>query len=551
MRSTNLSGARLLPPKDMARCLQGPDTRQCRGPARRPRSRHAVRCAFWLVIHHAFRGDMGGATGWLGRAQRLQEGASPDCVERGYLLLPAVIHQRLAGEYEAGYVTAAEAAGIGARFRDADLCALAIHEQGRMRIKQGAVEAGLGLLDEAMVAVTAGTLSPIVTGLTYCSVIDQCREVYALGRAQEWTVALTRWCAEQPDMVRFTGECLAHRAEIMVLHGGWRDALDEARRACASFSRASDHAAAAAGYYQQGEVHRLRGDLDLAEGAYPGASQWGWQPQPGLALLRMAQGRPDTAAGAIARVLGETTERLQRARLLPAAVEIMLSVGDVPQARAAGTELAEIAASIGLGVLAAMAGQATGAVQLAEGDARAALISLRRACRLWQDVQAPYQVACVRVLMGLACRELGDDDAATWELDAARSGFEELGAAPDATRVDSLLPGTAQRNPGALTDREVQVLRLVAAGLWADHRHASAWIGRQGHPAPRRARSERWLARQRGVGIRRGRDQIPQEAVRAGHEGRRGGRSVPQPQAWTTSRVGGGLLCAVNPMWLM
>jgi hypothetical protein len=192
---------------------------------------HAVRCAFWVGVNLAFRGEMGRATGWFGRAQRLVERQERDCVERGYLLVPVMLQHEASGDWEAAYATAADAAEIGERFGEADLLALAVHEQGHALVKQGQVEEGLGLLDEAMVAVTAGELSPIVTGLIYCSVIEGCQEVYALSRAQEWTAALTLWCEQQPDMVAFTGRCLVHRAEIMQLHGAWRDALEEARRA--------------------------------------------------------------------------------------------------------------------------------------------------------------------------------------------------------------------------------------------------------------------------------------------------------------------------------
>ena len=235
------------------------------------------------------------------------------------------------GDWEAAYATAAEAAEIGERFGDADLFALAVHEQGCALVHQGRVEEGLGLLDEAMVAVTAGELSPIVTGLVYCSVIAGCQEVYALRRAREWTAALTRWCEEQPDMVSFTGTCLVHRAEIMELHGAWQDALEEARRAGERCEQGNDRSAAAQAYYRQGEVHRLQGRFSAAEEAYRDASRYGWEPQPGLALLRLAQGNDDAAAAAIRRVVGETTEPLKRAKLLPAYVEIMLAVGDVEE----------------------------------------------------------------------------------------------------------------------------------------------------------------------------------------------------------------------------
>jgi DNA-binding CsgD family transcriptional regulator len=424
----------------------------------------AVRSAFWVGINLALRGEVGRATGWFGRAQRLLEREERDCVERGYLLLPVLFQHEGSGDYEAWYATAAVAAEMGERFGDADLLALAVHEQGRALAKRGRIEEGLRLLDEAMVAVTAGELSPIVTGLIYCSVIDGCQEVYALGRAQEWTAALTRWCEQQPDMVAFTGRCLVHRAEIMELRGAWRDALEEARRAGERSAQGASQAAAAQAFYRQGEIHRLQGEFVEAEEAYRGASRYGWEPQPGLALLRLAQGNVDVAAAAIRRVAGETTEPLKRARLLPAYVEIMLAVGDAQEARSTCRELEEISARYEGTMLGAIAGYARGAVDLAEGDARAALLSLRHAWQVWQKLEVPYEIARVRVLLGLACRALGDDDTAALELEAARGVFARLGAAPDLARVDSLPRRPPSIDAHGLTPRELEVLRLVAAG---------------------------------------------------------------------------------------
>ncbi|HEX5795191.1 MAG TPA: hypothetical protein VFY19_05090, partial [Geminicoccaceae bacterium] len=350
----------------------------------------AARCAFWLGLRLVLRGETGPATGWLARAQRLVERAAHDCVEQGYLLLPVVEQHLAAGDCEAAYAAAAGAVEIGERFAEADLIACARHLQGRARLRQGQVEGGLALLDEAMVAVTAGELSPVVTGLIYCSVIDTCQQVYALGRAREWTSALAQWCEEQPEMVAFTGTCLVHRAEIMQLRGAWRDAIEEARRACDRFSRGIDPEPPGSALYQQAEVHRLRGEAAAAEEAYRGASRWGRDPQPGLALLRVAQGRTDAAAAAIRRAVSATADRLQRTRLLPAHVEIMLAVGDIQEARGASRELEVIAESLDTGVLGAIAAHARGAVELAEGDARAALGSLRRAFQVWQRLEAPY-----------------------------------------------------------------------------------------------------------------------------------------------------------------
>jgi hypothetical protein len=228
-------------------------------------ARLAVRCAFWLSVNFAHRGEMGPASGWLGRAQRLLEREDPDCVEHGYLLLPVVLRQVAGGDWEAAYETAAAAAKVGERFGDADLLSLAVQAQGRALIKRGQVEEGLGLLDEAMVAVTAGELSPIVTGLIYCAVIAVCQEAYAVRRAREWTAALTLWCSRQPDMVAFTGRCLVHRAELMQLHGEWHDALEEARRACERLAREMNRLWTAQAFYQQGEVRRLRGEFAAAE----------------------------------------------------------------------------------------------------------------------------------------------------------------------------------------------------------------------------------------------------------------------------------------------
>jgi DNA-binding CsgD family transcriptional regulator len=423
----------------------------------------AARCAFWIGMNFALQGEMGPATGWLGRAQRLIEREGRDCVEQGYLLMPVAFQHEAAGDYEGASATAAAAAEIAERFGDADLFALAVHTQGTVLVKDGRVREGLGLLDEAMVAVTAGEVSPVVTGIVYCSVILACEEVYELRRAQEWTTALTRWCEQQPELMAFTGRCLVHRAQLMQLQGAWPDALEEARRAGRRFAEAMNQAAAAKALYLEGEVHRLRGELTDAEEAYRQASQLGPEPQPGWALLRLAQGNEAAAAAAIRRVLGETSDRLRRANLLAAYVEIMLAVGDVAEGRSASRELEEIAAQYESEMLSAMSVHTRGAVELAEGDADSALVSLRRASHAWQDLEAPYEAARARVLVGRACLVLGDEDAFALELDAARSTFERLGAAPDVARVESLT-GVGKPAGHGLTPRELEVLRLVAAG---------------------------------------------------------------------------------------
>jgi len=427
-------------------------------------SLRAARCAFWIGMNLAIRGEVGPAGGWFGRGQRLVEREGRDCVEQGYLLVPLALQRQAMGDYEAAYSAAAEAAETGERFGDPDLFAVAVHFQGLIRITQGRVGEGLLLLDEAMVAVTAGEVSPIITGVVYCGVIACCEEAFDPRRAHEWTNALTRWCEGQPQMVAFTGRCLAHRAGIMQLHGAWRDALAEAHLARERCEQAMNRAATGQAFYQQGELHRLQGGFAAAEAAYRDANGCGREPQPGLALLRLAQGDVGAAAAAIRRALGETSEPLRRATLLPAYAEIMLAVDDAEEARNAWRELAEIAANSESAMLGAIAAHVRGAVDLAENDAQAALVSLRHAWQVWQELEAPYEVARVRVLLGLACRALGDEDTAALELDSARGVFDQLGAAPDLARLDSLTSRTVPGDTHGLSARELEVLRLVAAG---------------------------------------------------------------------------------------
>ncbi|MGD8862862.1 MAG: helix-turn-helix transcriptional regulator, partial [Myxococcales bacterium] len=251
----------------------------------------AARCGFWLGMHSVFRGDMGRASGWFGRAGSLLQ-AHPDVVEHGYLMLPGVHVKLAAGDAEGAVATASAAREVGERHGDRELVAVAMHLQGRAVIEAGRVKEGLALLDETMVAVLGDGLSTRVAGLIYCSVIEGCHQVSAVGRAGEWTEALTRFCERQPSMQSFTGKCLIHRAEIMQLQGDWQDAIVEAKRACERFERGQDSARPAAAYYQQGEVYRLRGDYEAAEAACLRAGEMGADPQPGLALLRLAKGAP-------------------------------------------------------------------------------------------------------------------------------------------------------------------------------------------------------------------------------------------------------------------
>jgi len=419
----------------------------------------AFRCAYWVGISLARQGAVGPAGGWLGRARRLVDLQAQDCVERGYLLLPVVFEHAARGARRTACDVAARARACGERFGDADLLALAGHVQGDILVRDGRVREGLTLLDEAMVAATADELSPIVTGIVYCGVILACREAHDVRRAREWTARLTAWCEQQSEMVAFTGRCLVHRAEVLQLEGEWDEALAAARRAVDRSLRADNESAAGEACYREGELHRLAGDPAAADAAYRRASAHGREPQPGLALLRLAQGRTEAAAAAIGRLTAETSERGRRAELLPAAVEILLAAGELEVARALAGELDDLARGLENTALGALAGMARGAVRLEEGAAARALSDLREAQRVWQELTAPYEVARTRELISRACRALGDDEAGALELEAARDGYASVGAAADLGRFERPTP-----EPHGLTPRELEVLRLVAAG---------------------------------------------------------------------------------------
>jgi ATP/maltotriose-dependent transcriptional regulator MalT len=323
----------------------------------------------------------------------------------------------------------------------------------------------MAALDEVMVAVTSDELHPLVVGHAYCGMLQACWEVFDVRRAREWTAALTRWCEDQPDLVPYRGPCLVHRVELLRLRGHWQDALEEARRACDWLTQSTTPETPADAFYQLGELHRLRGDFAAADQAYRQASRLGRQLEPGVALLWLARGQADAAAAALRRVLDEPGPTpAARSELLDAYIEILLALHEIATAQTASTELEQIAATLDSLPLRARADRAAGSVLLAQGEARAALAPLRRSWTVWQQLEAPYEAARVRTLIGRACRTLADDESAAIEFDAARWVFERLGAAYDLQRMNADSQQSAPNRASGLTAREIEVLGLIAAG---------------------------------------------------------------------------------------
>lgn len=423
--------------------------------------RRAAMAAMFVGVHSMQRGDSAAGSAWMARTRRLLE-EEPEAAEHGYPLYLDIFVAMGAGDTERAIEVARRMQALGQRFDDANLSAVGRVGEGRALIKQGLVSDGMGLLDEAMLAALSENLHPVWAGAIYCHLMDACRELAELRRAGEWTDAATRWCERLPEGALYRGICRIHRAQVLQARGEWDQAEREAARACTDVLRLNP-GTVAEGHYEIGEIRRLRGDLAGAEEAFRRAHELGRDPQPGLALVRLAQGKPDVAATAISAALATGgPDRLASAQLWAAQVEIALAAGDLAVAQQASDHLAETASIYESSGLEAAARQARGAVLLAAGSAAEAGGVLRSACRLWQELAAMHNAARTRVLLAEAYRALGDEDAAQLELDAACAVFGRLGAKLDTRRVGELQGRSGL--PGGLTEREAEVLRLVASG---------------------------------------------------------------------------------------
>jgi DNA-binding CsgD family transcriptional regulator len=421
--------------------------------------RRAGQCAVWLYEHHCFRANPAIAGVWLRRARRSLD-ADEDCAEFGALLLREAELAHGHGDLEVAAALAERGVDLGRRLRHADLEAEALQTLGRVLIDRGRPAEGLALLDDAMHFVLDGRLSPYSTGKVYCSLISACEQLSDLSRAAEWTAATARW-AERHQFSVFPGLCRVHHAATLQSSGHWAEAEAEAMRACDELAGVN-LPNAAAGWAEIGDIRRRLGDLDAAEAAFIQADQLCGQPRSGLALLRLAQGRPDVATSIIAEALeGAGWNRLARAKLLPARSQIAIATADLSAATAAVDELETIADAFSSVGLQAAALSTRGRVQLAQGDP-AACATLRAAVARWTDLGVPYEVATARTLLGQACRHVGDEPGAASAFDAARQIFDDLGVRLDARGPETSV--TPSPLPAGLTAREAEVLRLVAVG---------------------------------------------------------------------------------------
>jgi DNA-binding CsgD family transcriptional regulator len=422
----------------------------------------AAGCAFRLSMGLAEHGEHALAGGWAARAAELVDEIAEDCTERGWLAFLLMFRALGAGDLAEAGRLAGEAYDAGRRFRDADLTAMSTCARGRVSIMTGGFVEGLADLDDAMVRVVAGELSPVMAGHVYCTAIEGAQEVSDFGRVAEWTAALERWCDAQPGLLAFTGQCAVHRGQLMRLHGAWDDALREWSLAAERYVALDTPAAIGLTALETGDLLRLRGELDAADEAYQRAADLGVDPQPGLAQLWQARGQSAAAVAAIDRLLAAPAGPVERCRTLPGSIDVLLAVGAVERARPLALELESLASAVGATVLSAAAARAHGAVELAAGDPAGALPYLRKAHQLWRQSSSPYDAAVTRLLVGRCLLALGDTSSAERELTAARTVFRQVGAVPMADLASSLLAPVAL--PGGLTAREVEVLRLVASG---------------------------------------------------------------------------------------
>ena len=434
--------------------------------------RSAARMALWLLYAHSVARARSVAAGWYQRAERLLAD-EPECREHGYLARAQGLAADARGDTESATQLLRRALELARRFADPDLEALVLHAEGFMLVRDGEVDKGWALIDEAAAAAATGALQPTATGTVYCGTIRACRDVLEVRRAGEWTARFEQWCTRTSLPGGWRGDCRVHRAEVLRLRGRWAEAEREAASACEDFLAYNMTCEAGQAYCELGEVRLRRGDLSGADAAFRRVLEVGGEPQPGLGLLRLAQGSPRAGVSELTRALADHPEdRVERARLLPAFVELASAAGQLEAAQEATDELAALATLFGSDALAATACWASGLVLRATGDPGAAVSPLREAVRRWYELDAPYEAARARTLLAEVYQSIADDDAAALELEAALSTFERLGAEAAARHATELLRGHADTTTATFLFTDVcgstSLIEAIGNVAWLD-----------------------------------------------------------------------------------
>ncbi|WP_214465673.1 LuxR C-terminal-related transcriptional regulator [Microbacterium flavescens] len=421
----------------------------------------AARTAGWIAIEALEVGETALSAGWVARGLRLVEGLGESTPVGGLVaLVPAALAAMFVGDLEEALHRFEGIAATAERNDDRELAAHAALGRGICLTTSGRIAEGFASLDQAMETVSAEDVSPVTICLTYRIVLDLWHQAFDLTRAEQWTSAFAQWCREQPELLAYTGQAHAYSAQLLLLHGDWAAASSSATLAEESL-RAGDFTARFVANYQLAELHRLRGEFRAAEDHYDRAGTTGWEPQPGLALLRLAMGDASGAQTMLRRSLGGA-DRARRPSLLPAVVEAEIAADDIVAARRAVDELVGVSGSNPTALLSAFAATAEARVLLAEGDHGRALARAESARSGWAAVGAPHEEARCRTLLGRIHAELGDAAVAADEREAARAGLLRIGARAALAELTASAGGKAA---GPLTPREAEVLRLVSTGL--------------------------------------------------------------------------------------
>jgi class 3 adenylate cyclase len=399
----------------------------------------AAYVAVFLAREYGVKYAASASAGWLKRAKRLLD-VEPEAAEHGYLYARESVLALNSGRLDEAIELARRTEDVGVKMGDPNLQAIGAVCHGAALVEKGEVAEGLSLIDDAAVAAVSGELGLYATGMVYCNTIATCCEIADFRRAADWTDAVRRWSEGHPEQPLIPGDCRVHQAEVLALRGNWAEAEESARRGADELRAFNRLYHVGEALYQIGAIRLRMGDLPAAQDAFGQASELGRDPQPGLSLLALEEGRVEASMASIRRALEEeTTSKLARARLLPAFIEISLKSRDLDAAQQALDELESIATTYDAPTIRAAADFSRGAILLAAGDAKAAARSLRSAVTRWQAVEAPYEGAKAKTLIGQAIGKLGDGEGAVLELTAARATFERLGAVPDVSKADARL----------------------------------------------------------------------------------------------------------------